>query len=938
VTLSGLTHVYDGTPKAAVVNANPPGAPVVVTYNGSTTPPTEAGTYTVVASVSDPNYRGGTSATMTIYAPGQRPLPAFPGAEGAGANSTGGRGGDVYHVTNLNDSGAGSLREGIRTASGPRTIVFDVAGTINLNSRLTVNKSNLTIAGQTAPGDGVTVAGWPTVVTNANNVVIRYLRFRLGDLSCPAVQDDALWVDRATDVILDHVSASWSVDETLSVTDSNRVTVQWSFIAESMKNSCHEKGAHGYGSLIRYGTGVVTYHHNLYAHHDSRNPRVGDGVGLDFVNNVLYNWGGEASYSGPAEEGTTRVNYVGNYLVAGPQTTPSKVRAFNGGSANTQIYQSNNLMDGDKDGAHDGVNTDWAMIIGAYTRREPARFDFPQVNTHEAQKAYDLVLNTAGSSLKRDPVDERVAGEVKNEGGHHINSQSEVGGYPALNPGAAPADTDGDGIPDEWESAHGLDPADAADGRAVAPGGYTNLERYLNDLVPTPGFDPTADTLAPVTVAALSHAANANGWHNSDVTVTLSAADNEGGSGLRELVYSVNGAVAYADATPVQIPVSNEGTTTVVFYSKDAAGNSEVAQTVTVKLDKTAPVISDVTRTPANAQGWNNTDVVASYTASDAGSGFASGQTEGGSLTFSDEGANQSRNINATDLAGNTATTEVGGINIDKTAPVIEATRTAPNAAGWNNSDVVASYSASDALSGLSSNSPATGAHVFTLEGAGQSHTFAVEDQAGNQASAAVVNVRIDKTAPAVTVAEPSEGGFYALGQTAQASYTCGDQLSGLNGCAGTVATDTPFDTSTVGAKTFTVNASDLAGNTFERVVSYTVGYQLGLLYEPEKLHKSGSTVPVKLRLTDVTGANLSAADVSVRAVGVSLAGTDATGTPEDAGNANPDQNFRFDPTLGDTGGYIYNLKTTGLAPGTYNLHFTVGGQPHVYSTQFRVR
>ncbi|HEX8117472.1 MAG TPA: pectinesterase family protein, partial [Pyrinomonadaceae bacterium] len=665
VLLSNLEHTYDGTPKAATASTSPAGPSVNVTYNGSATPPSAVGTYSVVATINDPNYRGGTSATLTIYAPGTEPLRAFPGAEGAGANAKGGRGGDVYHVTNLNDSGEGSLRFGISSATGPRTIVFDVAGTIYLQTRLNINKSFLTIAGQTAPGDGVTVAGHSAVVSG-NNVVIRYLRFRMGDLNCPAVQDDALWVDKTSDVIIDHVSASWSVDETLSVTESNRVSVQWSFITESMKNSCHEKGAHGYGSLIRYGTGQVTYHHNLYAHHDSRNPRVGDQIGLDFVNNVIYDWGGESSYSGPDSEGGPRVNYVGNYLVAGPMTASSKLRAFSSGGAATTIYQSNNLLDGDKDGVRDGVDNGWSMFINAYTRREPARFEFAQVNTHDAATAYELVLKTAGNSLKRDTVDERVAGEVRSETGRHINSQNEVGGYPVLNPGTALNDADNDGIPDQWETSHGLNPTDAADGRATALGGYTNLELYLNDLVPAPGVDPSADAVAPVTTATLSQAANANGWHNADVTLTLSAADNEGGSGLRELVYSVNGVFAHAGAA-ASVPVTTEGTTTVVFYSKDRAGNTEAPQTVVVKLDKTAPVIGEVTRTTPNANGWNNTDVFAQYTATDSGSGFESGASLSDSLTFSNEGAGQSQAIEVIDLAGNSASKVVGGVNIDKT-------------------------------------------------------------------------------------------------------------------------------------------------------------------------------------------------------------------------------------------------------------------------------
>jgi pectin methylesterase-like acyl-CoA thioesterase len=938
VTLSNLVHTADGTPKAATVSTNPVGPLVNITYNGSAAPPSAAGTYSVVASINDPNYRGGTSATLTIYAQGAQPLAAFPGAEGAGANAKGGRGGDVYHVTNLNDAGAGSLREGIRTATGPRTIVFDVAGTINLVTRLNVNKSFLTIAGQTAPGDGVTVAGHSTVVSG-NNVVIRYLRFRVGDTNCPAVQDDALWVDRSSDVILDHVSASWSVDETLSVTESNRVSVQWSFITESMKQSCHEKGAHGYGSLIRYGTGQVTYHHNLYAHHDSRNPRVGDGIGLDFVNNVIYNWGGESGYSGADSEGSPRLNYVGNYLVAGPMTASSKLRAFSGGGVNTTIYQSNNLIDGDKDGTRDGVDNGWSMFINSYTKREPARFEFAQVNTHDTATAYDLVLKTAGNSLKRDTVDERIAGEVRSETGRHINSQSEVGGFPVLNPGPALNDADNDGIPDEWETTHGLNPTDNADGRAVAAGGYTNLELYLNDLVPTPGIDPSADTVAPVTSATLSQEPNAAGWHKSDVTLTLAAADNDGGSGLREMNYSVNGVFAHINGTTATIPVTSEGTTTVIFYAKDQAGNTEAAQTVTVKLDKTAPIIGEVTRTAPNANGWNNTDVVASYTATDAGSGFDSGATLGDSLTFANEGAGQSQTIEVSDLAGNTASTTVGDINIDKTAPVIDAARvTHANAAGWNKTDVLAAYTATDATSGLAANTPAQGAYIFTAEGLSQAHTFTVEDLAGNAASATVSGVNIDKTAPTINVVRPSEGGFYAVGESVPADFACADNLSGNATCDGTVAGASQLDTTTPGAKTFTVNTTDEAGNATTVNVNYTVGYRHAPLYEVDKAHKSNSTVHIELQLLDNAGANLSSADKVVRAVGVSPVTSQTYGPPAAPGQSNPDNTFSYDPTLGESGGYSYKLKTTGYAPGTYCLYFTVGSDPYVYTTQFQMR
>jgi hypothetical protein len=412
--------------------------------------------------------------------------PAFPGAAGFGAFALGGRAGDVYHVTNLNDAGPGSLRAGIQTAAGPRTIVFDVSGTMYLQSPLYIFRPYLTLAGQTAPGDGITIAGWPTIITNTHDVIVRYMRFRPGDINCPRIQGDSLSVDLATDVILDHISASWSIDEVLSVTNSDRVTVQWSFITESLDNSCHLEGAHGFGSLLRYGSGFLSFHHNLYAHHRNRSPRLGDDLALDFVNNVVYNYGGtnggDAGYSGPAEEGTPRLNYVGNYVVAGPTTpTSRRSRAFNGGSTNTLIYQSGNLIDGNLNGARDGVDTGWTMFVGAYTRMG-GRFDFPALRSDTAVLAYARVLASAGASLARDAVDRRVISEVVNEGGRVINSQRDVGGFPDLRTSAAPVDSDSDGIPDEWERRHTLNPADRGDGAALDASGYSNLELYLNEL------------------------------------------------------------------------------------------------------------------------------------------------------------------------------------------------------------------------------------------------------------------------------------------------------------------------------------------------------------------------------------------------------------------------------------------------------------------------
>jgi pectin methylesterase-like acyl-CoA thioesterase len=519
VSLGNLIQNYDGAPKAATVTTNPAGVAVTVTYNGSTTPPTAIGNYNLVATVTDPNYTGGASGIFTI----KSTVKAFPTAEGAGAYSIGGRGGDIYRVTNLNDSGAGSLRSGIQTATGPRTIVFDVSGTIYLNSRLTINKSFITIAGQTAPGDGITIAGWTTTVDNAQHVIIRYIRFRSGDIRCAnGMEGDSLWVDKSRDVMIDHVSASWSIDESLSVTESDRVTVQWSFITESLNVSCHPEGRHGYGSLIRYGNGRVSFHHNLFAHHYSRNPRVGDNITLDFVNNVLYDWGNDASYSGNASEGITKVNYVGNYIVAGPNTPANRrTRAFNGGSVNTWIYQAGNLQDGNVNGVRDGTNTGWSMFVGSYTQQSvpldlsgnAPENSLIDIMTDDAQTAYNRVLQLGGSSVRRDSVDARVVSDVMNETGALINSQNEVGGYPALNSAPAPTDTDGDGMPDNWETMNGLNPNDPNDAAMVNGSGYTNLETYLNggSLIPT---------AAGVTVAGQVLDAGGRGVAKAQVVVT----------------------------------------------------------------------------------------------------------------------------------------------------------------------------------------------------------------------------------------------------------------------------------------------------------------------------------------------------------------------------------------------------------------------------------
>ena len=431
-------------------------------------------------------------------------LPAFPGAEGAGGLAIGGRGGDVYHVVNLNDSGPGSLRYGVQTTAGSRTIVFDVSGTITLLSNLKINKPYLSIAGQTAPGDGIALRGWLTSVQKTHDVQVRFLRCRPGDLNCPVFQDDSFHFDYAMNSIADHISASWSIDEALSTTDSTNITVQWSMIAEPLNNSCHLNDSgpgtqlHGYGSLIRYGYGAVSYHHNLYADNYSRNPRPGDNIQLDFINNVVFNWGIFAGYNEDDSADnpggyTNSLDCIGNYYIAGTNTTANPNIAFRSGVPDptfTQIYQSGNFIDNNPFGPLNGIDTGWGMFSGLYTPLG-SQLVLPEISVTitNAPQAYEQVLafagasvagaSPAGISLARDAVDTNLVTGVRYKNGFIIDTEAQVGGWPVLNSGPLPVDTDGDGMPDYWEITLGMNPL-VPNNNHPNPDGYTDLEHYLN--------------------------------------------------------------------------------------------------------------------------------------------------------------------------------------------------------------------------------------------------------------------------------------------------------------------------------------------------------------------------------------------------------------------------------------------------------------------------
>ncbi|HPE58639.1 MAG TPA: T9SS type A sorting domain-containing protein [Bacteroidales bacterium] len=438
-------------------------------------------------------------------------LPAFPGAGGFGKYVTGGRGGRVIYVTTLEDNNnEGSLRYAINQ-SGARIIMFKVGGTIRLTSPLKIQNDNVTIAGQSAPGDGITLRDY-TVTIEADNVIIRFIRFRLGDVTQYA--DDAIWGRDHKNIILDHCSMSWAIDECVSFYDNENFTLQWCIISEALVNSYHSKGPHGYGGI--WGGHKVSFHHNLFAHNDSRNPRfcgsrytnTQEDERVDFRNNVIYNWGANNVYGG---EGG-RYNMVNNYYKAGPASANRSriIQPYADDGSNAQpagtygkFYLAGNITT-----ASDPVSennwlgvylhssfTSYASGVTKDDIKSDTEFETGEVTTHTASQAFEKVVLFAGACLAQDSVDMRIAHETETgtvtytDGGNGstnglIDTQSAVGGWPVLKTGEAPTDTDEDGMPDSWETNNGLNKNDPGDAQLKTVDGlYPNVEVYINSLV-----------------------------------------------------------------------------------------------------------------------------------------------------------------------------------------------------------------------------------------------------------------------------------------------------------------------------------------------------------------------------------------------------------------------------------------------------------------------
>ncbi len=442
-------------------------------------------------------------------APPAAQLLAFPTAEGYGRLASGGRAGRVIHVTNLQDSGPGSLREAVE-ASGPRTVVFDVSGLITLESKLVIRPTNssLTIAGQTAPGKGICLRKFNFGMMGATNVIVRYVRVRPGNLSGTTL--DGMGMASCDNCIIDHCSISWTLDEAFSSRGAHNITLQRTLISEALNAAGHKKyppgTQHGYAASI--GGDVGSFHHNLLAHCAGRNWSLAGGLEkktstysgrLDLRNNVVFNWKSRATDGGAHE-----VNFVANYYKPGPATAFFyALNAQYGGFPGSQRYYfADNIMEGrfgltNQAAGRTATTERGGRLPTDYSPWSDTPFFDPHIQTHSAHESYSNVLANVGCNFPTlDDHDQRVIAEVRSGTAKFRgsktglpglpDSQEDVGGWENYPEIRRPAqwDSDGDGMPDAWEKSHSLNPGDPADCNGDFNGdGYTNLEKYLNSLV-----------------------------------------------------------------------------------------------------------------------------------------------------------------------------------------------------------------------------------------------------------------------------------------------------------------------------------------------------------------------------------------------------------------------------------------------------------------------
>lgn len=391
---------------------------------------------------------------------------AFPGASGFGSQASGGRNGSVYHVTNLADSGAGTFRDAVSEPN--RTVVFDIAGVIRIVNKIAA-APNLTISGQTAPGEGVVVYG--NGISFSENTIVRYMRFR-GSINMPRGAC-TVNIDNCKNVILDHVSIEWGRWDNLHIKNSSNVTLQYCLVGEPIDPQ-------RFGALFEHPMNI-TVHHCLWIDNQSRNPKAK--AGIEYINNVVYNWGVSGLVGGHSEADHFQ-DVINNYFIAGPNSNNNFIAMF---TATDHVYHSGNMVDDNKDGLLNGravIDTDFVHVKATLIAKKqnlPATL----VTVETAEAAYKTVLAQAGASLHRDVVDTRIISYLKSLGsaGKIFKTEVDAGGQGPIADSKADADRDGDGIPDKWETAHKGNPTNAKDAAAVNSAGYTRLEEYVNQLV-----------------------------------------------------------------------------------------------------------------------------------------------------------------------------------------------------------------------------------------------------------------------------------------------------------------------------------------------------------------------------------------------------------------------------------------------------------------------
>jgi autotransporter-associated beta strand protein len=785
-------------------------------------------------------------------------VPAFPGAEGFGANAIGGRGGTVYHVTNLNDNGAGSFRDAVSVAG--RTVVFDVGGIIVIGSPVVV-KANITIAGQTAPGEGVMLYGDRISFSDANNTVVRYMRFREGINGDSGT--DAVGAASGNLMMFDHISASWGRDETFSLSGTpSNVTIQDSIIGQGLL-------IHSAGSLIQTSGGVSIFR-CLYIDNYMRNPKV-KGVN-DYQNNVVYNWGSGGGYIPAGDSaGLSYANLINNYFITGPTFVGSP---FKSGNLNYNIYHAGNFQDLNNNGALDGTLVTDASF--PTLQIVPTQFNYaPPATLLTAQQSVAHVLAYAGASLRRDAADSYMIAELASLGlsGAQISNESEMGGVGTLAAGLALKDTDNDGVPDAWEEAAGTNPLVADNNGDINGDGYTNLENYLNALA-----------VAGVPAATIVGITNDTGSSAADGVTSDNTLVLRGTAAAGAVV-----TVSRLDLGPIGTAVADGAGQWVFDYSGTALADRYYAFTATValgggkvspptraflvKVDTTAaaaPAITSivtmpsfvfsgtaepgstvtVTRVGAGAVGTTTTDGIGNWSAAYSGPSLPPG-----SYSFT---------ASAVDLAGNPgAASPPYVVNTSLAAPIFTGITTDAgssatdfvtndstltfNGTSFGNATVTLTRLGVGVIGTATATSAGAWSFVYPVTLTAGTHTFTATASSGGNASPASAPcvVTLDLTRPTVSsIRRQTPPTSATTASTVVFRVTYAEAVTGvdlsdftltLSGVTGTVATLSPVSSTTYDVTVTGVGGdgtvrldgknagvSDIAGNALN--TAYTAG------------------------------------------------------------------------------------------------------------------